>query len=307
MKTFQSIDDFLCEIGIKSFQENKDFFIFRIEDHFGDNDFEMSTYKHSFFELTFGIGHDVDINIGTTKFNTVENVLSFNTPYQITSWKVNSFEENSIGYMVLFNPNIIKSEYSNLDLYTTFPFLNLYSSPMHSLSESQKHALIKLMQTIHTEFNQNSGGRKSIILSSYLTILLEKINSIVDSSTTKKIFTNRADEITYLFENLLKKDINYKNKLAYYASKLFISTAYLSECVKKSTQKSAKALIQEFIIFKAKALLNQSNSKIQNVAIELGFVETSNFVNYFKKQVGITPNKYRKNHNIYNLYLKYYK
>lgn len=254
----------------------------------------MPAYRHSFFELSFGSGHDVDINIGTSKFKAIENVLSFTTPYQITSWKVNSFEDNSIGYMILFNPRFIKSEYSKIDLYNTFTFLNLYSSPMYSLSGSQKHIVLELMRTMHSEFHQKSAERKYIVLSSYLSILLEKINVIFDSNSTKKLFTNRADEITYLFENLLKKEVNYKNKLEYYANKLFISKAYLSECVKKSTQKSAKALTQEFLIFKAKSLLTQSNRTIQNVALELGFVETSNFINYFKGQVGTTPNQYRK-------------
>ncbi len=260
----------------------------------------MSPYKHSFFELTMAIGHDVDINIGTSKFNTINNVLSFTAPYQITSWKVNSFKENSVGYMILFNPSFIQSEFGKIDLYNSFRFLNLHASPMYALSEHQKHTILELMRTMDLEFNRSSAERKSIILSAYLTILLEKINAISDSDATKRLFRNRADEITYQFENLLKKEINYKNRLEHYASQLFISKAYLSECVKKSTQKSAKAFIQEFIVFKAKVLLNQSNSTIQNIAIELGFDETSNFITYFKKQVGSTPNRYRKNRDIYN-------
>ncbi|PRX54603.1 helix-turn-helix domain-containing protein [Flagellimonas meridianipacifica] len=294
MKTFQSINDFLKEIGIKSTGQNNDFYIFRIEDHFGESGFEMPPYNHSFFELTFGIGHDVDINIGTSKFNTTNNVLSFTSPYQITSWKVNSFAENSIGFMILFNPAFVQSEISKIALYDTFSFLNLYASPIYALSEHQKQTILELMQTMYSEFSQNSAERKSIILNAYLTILLEKINAISDLKSTKKIFTNRANEITYQFERLLKKEANYKNKLDYYANQLFISKAYLSECVKKSTQKSAKTLIQEFIVFKAKSLLHQSNGTIQHIALELGFDETSNFINYFKRQVGVTPNQYKK-------------
>lgn len=109
MKTFQSINDFLNEIGIKTNRQNNNFYIFRIEDHFGESGFEMPPYNHSFFELTFGIGHDVGINIGTAKFNTTSNVLSFTSPYQITSWKVNSFADNSIGFMLLFNPAFVET------------------------------------------------------------------------------------------------------------------------------------------------------------------------------------------------------
>ncbi|MEM6380807.1 MAG: helix-turn-helix domain-containing protein, partial [Bacteroidota bacterium] len=87
---------------------------------------------------------------------------------------------------------------------------------------------------------------------------------------------------------------HYKSRLSDYASQLNISKVYLSEVVKKTTGKPAKVLMQEMVIYKAKTLLKQSNNPIATIAYELGFEDASNFVKYFKGQVGITPSAYRK-------------
>ena len=113
-------------------------------------------------------------------------------------------------------------------------------------------------------------------------------------SHSNKVFTDRAEEITFLFENILKEKSNYKYRLYDYASQLNISTAYLSEVVKKTTGKSAKTLIQETIIYKAKTLLKQSSEDIATIAYTLGFNDASYFIKYFKNQIGLTPSKYRK-------------
>ncbi len=296
MKAFHSISNFLNTIGIKAFQQYENFFIFKIEDYFGEEKFKIEPYKHDFFELTFGSGHDVDIKIGNSSFKGIENCLSFTTPYQISSWNINSFQKNSLGYMILFKPEIFDASQRKFDLYRQFSFFNIYSSPLLMLSLEQRETIVGLMQTMCEEFNKDNKGRKEIIIGSYLTILLEKINNMYGSESTNKIFTNRAEEITFSFEKSLRKNVDYKNRLADYASELNISKTYLSEVVKKTTGKSAKSLIQEVIIYKAKSLLKQSDGTIETIAYELGFKDASNFVKYFKSHLGVTPNSFRNKH-----------
>ena len=293
MKIFRSINQFLNSIGIEIFQEFENFFIFKIEDYFGKEKFNIGPYKHDFFELTFGSGHDVDIKIGSSAFKGIESGISFTTPYQISSWNVNSFQENSLGYMILFKPELFDSSQRKFDLYKQFSFFNFYSSPLLLLSVKQKETIVGLMQTMCEEFNKKGRGRKEIILGSYLTILLEKVNTMYSTDSVNKVFINRAEEITFLFENNLRENGNYKSRLADFASELNISKAYLSEAVKKTTGKPAKVLIQEMVIYKAQTLLKQSNSTITTIAYELGFEDASNFVKYFKGHFGKTPNAFR--------------
>ena len=129
MKVFHSINSFLETLGIECLRQYENFFIYRIEDYFGKEKLEIGPFKYDFFELTFGSGQDVDISIGNASFNSIENTLSFTTPYQISSWKVNSFQKDSIGYMILFKPELFNLHYTNrFDFYRQFSFLHSYST-----------------------------------------------------------------------------------------------------------------------------------------------------------------------------------
>lgn len=294
MKIYQSIKDYLKDIGVEHRSMANNFFILKIEDHFGDSEFEIGPYKHNFFEITYGSGHDVDIKIGNFSFKPLDNSLSFSTPYHVSTWKVNSFKEGSLGYMILFKPDLIHFSYSKIDLYRNFSFFNLHTSPAISLTPEQSVEIRDLMETMYAESNQKGIGNRQIILSAYLTILLEKTNVFYKQGPSKVVFSNRAEEIAFLFENLLKEKVNYQLHLSDYASELNISTPYLSEAIKKATGKAAKSIVQEFLILKTKASLIQNDNTIADVAHSLGFNDTSNFIKFFKSNVGLTPGKYRK-------------
>jgi len=294
LKIYDTIPELLHDIGIQIPLKNEAFFICRLEDYFGDSEFAFGPYKHHFFEITFGKGHDVDCKIGPSSFKTLQNCLSFATPYQISSWKVNSFQEDSLGYMIYFHPSFLHQTYSRLDLYKKFPFFNINAAPMLELSEAQMAVVIELMSKLHEELNASFRKGQEQILRAYLTIFLEKMNRFFESSTSAHIFSNRAEEITFQFESILKEKVHYKLRLSEIATDLNMTTNYLSEAVKKSTGKSAKSILQESLILNAKGLLSQSNETIANIAYQLGFEEVTNFTKYFKLHVGLTPSHYRK-------------
>lgn len=294
MQHFKSIPTYLSAIGIKGFEAIEELFIFKIEDYFGREPLEIRPYRHDFFEITYGHGHDVEVNIGDSTFNPVNRLLSFSTPYNISSWKVNAFEEDSLGYMILFKPSIINNTYHTIDLYKQFQFFNLTSAPAISLTEDESTMLTNLLISVHAEFESHPTSSKRNILSAYLTIILEKANLLFASPHANILFNNRAEEIAFRFESLLKEKVNYQLHLSDYAAELNISTNYLSESVKKATGKPAKNMAQEFLILYAKSLLLQNQDTIAVISDQLGFFDTSNFVKFFKKRTGLTPARFRK-------------
>ncbi|MEM7549288.1 MAG: helix-turn-helix domain-containing protein [Bacteroidota bacterium] len=294
MKIYDNISDLLLDIGIDESIKTDLFFIYRIEDHLGTEQFEIGPYKHSFFELTYGSGHDVDCKIGASSFKPLKDSLSFATPYQISSWKVNSFEEDSLGYMILFRPEVLRLTLNKHELYQSYPFFNLHTTPMITLNRPQAVEIMDLMGRLFQEHQKHDGNDDTGILGAYLTLLLEKIKRYFIEKPAIRTFGNRAEEITFQFENLLKEKGTYTMKVADYASELNISPVYLSEAVKEITGRSPIHLIQEYLILQAKGILSQSNFTISQIASDLGFGEVSNFAKYFKKHTGITPNTYRK-------------
>jgi len=109
------------------------------------------------------------------------------------------------------------------------------------------------------------------------------------------VANSRAEEVAYQFEALIMQTKSKRKNLNHYANKLNFSSIYLAECVKKATGKTAKQIITEYLILEAKSLLNQSTKPIDNISNHLGYNDTSNFIAFFKKNVGCTPSQYRKN------------
>ena len=295
MTIYNEIQHLVNDIGISQSVKNNDFFIYKIEDHFGHEQFSIGPYKHSFFELTYGSGYNVDCQIGASNFKPLKDSLSFATPYQLTSWKVNSFTEDALGYMILFKPQLLCSLTDKYDLFKKFPFFNLHTSPMITLNTDQKHAIIELMSQMLSEYEGYRIGGDPGVLAAYMALLLEKIKTFFVNVSGIQGFNKRAEEITFQFENLLKEKGTYTMKVADYASELSISPIYLSEAIKEVTGKAPIYLIQEYLVLQAKGFLLQTNKTISQISYELGFGEVSNFARYFKKRTGLTPNGYRKN------------
>ena len=132
------------------------------------------------------------------------------------------------------------------------------------------------------------------IIRSYLTIMLFEAKRMFIDGEVKSVANSRFEEITYQFETLIMQTKSKKQKLEYYAGKLNFSPIYLAECVKKATGKTAKQIITEYLILESKSLLNQSTRTINDIAFQLGYNDTSNYIAFFKKNTGNTPSQYRK-------------
>ncbi|UOY06504.1 helix-turn-helix domain-containing protein [Muricauda sp. SCSIO 64092] len=293
MKIYHNIRDLLLDWGIHSKPNNGNIHIFRIEDYFEDKPLAFGPYQQDFFELTFGIGHDADITIGASRFNSIQASISFTPPYQITSWTLYRFHKDSLGYMILFRPQLLGATLDKIDFYKTYPFLNLHTAPMLFLDDEQQTTIVDLMHTLLLEYNNAEQKGHETILASYLTIILEKIKGLFQTPANLG-FASRIQEIAFRFEVLLKDQARYDQKIPHFAEQLHISTPYLSEAVKKVTGKTAISILQEYVILKAKSLLKQTDSPIGTIAESLGFTEATNFNKYFKKNTGITPGTYRK-------------
>lgn len=293
MKVYKSIAAFLEVMNIPLKNKVTDIFIFKMEDYLNFMPTEMEAYRKDCFQVTFGLGHNVAINVDSSKYVPIEKMISFSTPYHIKSFKVKSLHKNALSYMILFTPSALSTSYSNLDLFRKYQFFNLNSKPAISLSEKEAMVIEKLMNEMHKEFI-NKNESTDAIVKAYLTIILEKTNLFFKSPSANILFSNRAEEIAFQYENLLKEKSNYKLRLGDYASLLHISATYLSEAVKKATGKSAKSMASEMLVLKAKGELLQKKDTIATISDHLGFNDTSNFVKFFKTNTGLTPNQYRK-------------
>ena len=77
------------------------------------------------------------------------------------------------------------------------------------------------------------------------------------------------------------------------ADKLCLSTNYFNDLIRKTTGVSALKLIHRQMLDISKEKLLGTNKRVNEIACELGFQQSQNFSNWFKKMTGYTPNEYR--------------
>lgn len=292
VKYFEDINTFLETIGIP-LMTHQDFYIVKFEDHNYNVNSPKVAYKHDYFEISFTIGYNALVSIEDKTRNTLDYNLSFTSPGQTVRWEMKEdVPEDSLSFMILFKPEFLPFINHVFNLFETFPFFNNFTRSSYQLNQEQITMFTRCFYDLYQE-NALDNQVSIPILQSYLTALLFKAKRELKFSEKISYLKSRREEITYNFEHLIKQTKKKHQPIKYFADLLHISPIYLSECIKKTTDKTAKQMIDEYIVLEAKSLLKQSSSSIYEVAFTLGFEDDSNFVKYFKKQTGLTPKQFK--------------
>ncbi|MEW9121893.1 MAG: AraC family transcriptional regulator, partial [Thermotaleaceae bacterium] len=98
------------------------------------------------------------------------------------------------------------------------------------------------------------------------------------------------DRINTYIQNHYKEDLNL-NRIA---EVFYISPNYLSTLFNEKNHMSFRDYLQNLRIEEGKRYLRVTTAKVNDVAKKVGYKNTSYFVNVFRKNVGMTPNEYRK-------------
>ncbi|UTW63785.1 AraC family transcriptional regulator [bacterium SCSIO 12741] len=292
MNKHKTITDLLTSLNVADYQVFDSFHILKFKDHLDRLSLQTVSRQCDFFLLYFSNHYDADIHVDDTFFSAKDKTLiSFLAPLQTLSVDVKKVDPISSGYMVAFEASFFQTGRSNFDIQQSFPFFNPHFSPVYFL-EKGENVFSDLLQQIHSLFKEPTAENREIIRS-YLNILLFEARKAFLEGSIKTTLSTRSQQIAFSFENLIKQHSRERQPLEFYAQKLNLSTVYLSECVKKATDKTAKQILKEYVLLDASTLLLQTTDTIDHISDTLGFSATSNFINFFKKESGFTPSRYR--------------
>ncbi|SES05346.1 Helix-turn-helix domain-containing protein [Gracilibacillus ureilyticus] len=114
--------------------------------------------------------------------------------------------------------------------------------------------------------------------------LIEKIEE-KDTNKYKKI----SDQVIELIHNNYTSEIS----LDAIAAKLHYNVSYLSGVFQKETGSSFSEYLLQYRLDKAKTLLRTTDKSVKQIAEELRYKNSQNFIRSFKKMEGMTPGNYR--------------
>jgi AraC-like DNA-binding protein len=99
------------------------------------------------------------------------------------------------------------------------------------------------------------------------------------------------------FRHTLELEFFRQHQVQHYADSLGLSEKSLTRACLAGSGMPAKAYIAQRLGLEAKRLLAHTVFPVQVIADQLGFDEATNFVKFFRKEVGATPLAFRKQHN----------
>ena len=258
--------------------------------------FEIS-YTSDFYAIGFKKMKSGVIQYGKTKYDHDLGSMSFIKPNQIINIRDVELEEN--GFIIYFHEDFLNGH----NLHTEIKKYHYFDYEIHEalhLSPSEEQVIWELYRKIETEYynNQDEYSR---------AIILGHIESILRYSQRfyKRQFINRTEisgNLVSKFNTILSaySDTGLLAEkglpsVKFMADRLHVSPRYLSDLLKQETGKTAIEHIHIFLISEAKNLLKGTdNTTVGEIAYTLGFENLPYFSRLFKKEVGVSPNQYKK-------------
>ncbi|MDY4482052.1 MAG: helix-turn-helix domain-containing protein [Candidatus Cryptobacteroides sp.] len=106
---------------------------------------------------------------------------------------------------------------------------------------------------------------------------------------------SRKEEIFDRFISMINERGQSHRDVAYYASRLCISSRYLCSIVREVASEQPKEIIDRHLVMEIKLLLTFSDLSIQQIADRLEFPDQSYMGRFFRRATGMSPLAYRKN------------
>lgn len=284
-------------LPIDYLEEESGFTIHYLEDTFRDLPFRSEPFRPNYFSFLFiknAFGH---YTIDDQRFEVTSDTVYFTNPgnYRVFEW-----EKLEHTCLITFGEGFLK-EYVHDDVYHDFSFLLSEVVSPRILTPEQFHQVEELYRLIHKEYKGHSLYKNKIIGALVIAMLLkikeyffQDYNPIYEGNRSSQIVKNFKLNIEKHFRDLISGKTNTQLRVQDYADLQALHVNYLSSVISNKTGKTISSWIADKTTTEAKVMLQKEDLNIKEIAARLGFLETSHFSNYFKKQTSISPAEYRK-------------
>lgn len=289
MKVIRELDQLLECLGLDQRIIHPDFHIFKLDDFDVAYANDLVPHYRDFFEITLAIEDAGKFYIGESKYSSLDQSIGFISPEQLFSYSRDGGDAK--GFCMLFRPSFFRPAKQNFEILNEFSFFKMHTISLYKLQALEMELFRGLFGAIYDEYYTNDGSSIEIIRA-YLNIIMQRVKRMANDELEKVSFS-RPMQIASEFEDLLYKYSDRNATVSEYAEMLSVSKTYLSECVKRVSGKSAKQLILNYKIIRAKSLLSQTDMSIKEIAYKLDFSDSTNFSKFFKRHVFVSPKEFR--------------
>lgn len=222
--------------------------------------------------------------------------ILFSRPNMV--YRFEQFGEQHPGYLCVF-ANDFFDQFANI---TNYPIFDPELSPLMEITADQMTSFTKIFQEMEQEMALDFSYKYDVLRNRVLQLLLDALK-LLPAPHLQIRESNSSIRITAYFKELLEGQFpilnpSYRMILRHpleFADTLSVHVNHLNRSLKQVTDKTTTQLIADRIVKEAKILLQDTEWNIMEISWSLGFEDLSNFIKFFKKNVNLTPNAFRKN------------
>lgn len=163
---------------------------------------------------------------------------------------------------------------------------------IYHLTEEKHKSVSVVFNIIHNIVRHQHINKVEMIQSMFnvLRLILEELP--YEERSISHDFKHKK-EVYEIFLHHLYRNFRKERQIRFYASKMNVSTAYLSRLVKEISGSTINEHVTSLIYKEACNLLSHSDMSIGEIADALSFSDQSALTNFFKMRAGMTPLAYR--------------
>ncbi len=250
--------------------------------------------SYDFYVICFKKQESGEFWYGKTKYDSDKEFMYFFKPNQKLTIHDVVIKENGFTLHIDEDYLMGHSLYSEIKKHSLFDY---EINEALQLSLREKEIVWSLYHKIKTEYANNPDEFSKSIILSHLDSLLKYAQrfykrQFIDRKPISGVtVTKFNEELNTYFENDEEKEKKLPT-VNYMASRLNISSKYLSDLLKQETGKTALELIHLHVISLAKNMLVSGGQSIAEIAYKLGFDNPPYFSRLFRKETGMSPKEF---------------
>ena len=236
------------------------------------------------------------LSYGRTPYDFDEMTVTSFAPGQVVKVEPNPDVPFAKFTALVFHPDILNRTALGTQM-SRYEFFGYSSTEALHLSAQEVEVFQGVIAMIEQELHRAIDKHTRELIVSNIELLLNYCLRFYDRQFITREEINHGVVIKFL--TLLDEYMNDKVKyeglptVAYFADKCCLSNGYFGTLVKTETGRTAKDLINDCVLAKAKELLQSETITITEVSQRIGFEYPQHFVRFFKSLTGKTPSQWR--------------
>ena len=236
------------------------------------------------------------LSYGRTPYDFDEMTVTSFAPGQVVKVEPNPDVPFAKFTALVFHPDILNRTALGRHI-NRYEFFGYSSTEALHLSAQEVEVFRGVLTMIEQELHRAIDKHTRELIVSNIELLLNYCLRFYDRQFITREEINHS--VVKKFIELLDDYISTKAlhdglpTVAYFADKCCLSNGYFGNLVRVETGRTAKDIISDHLLARAKQLLNDEALTVTMISQHLGFEYPQHFVRFFKSHTGKTPSAYR--------------